>query len=142
MKTVFADPGYWIALFYPRDQWHESASRLFTVVEAERVRTFTSEMVLIEFVDFFSRFNSSIRREVVDTVNQIRRHPNTTVIPANTELFDRALELFVDRLDKQWSLTDCSSFLLMTELEITDALAHDKHFEQAGFRALLRNEPD
>ena len=46
--------------------------------------------------------------------------------------------LYADRLDQRWSVTDCSSFLIMEERGITDALAYDRDFEQAGFRALLR----
>jgi predicted nucleic acid-binding protein len=43
--------------------------------------------------------------------------------------------------DKEWSLTDCISFLLMRERGIHEALTHDHHFEQAGFVALLRSDP-
>ena len=43
-----------------------------------------------------------------------------------------------ERSDKSWSLTDCISFVVMGEHGITDALTGDRHFEQAGFRALLR----
>jgi len=53
--------------------------------------------------------------------------------------FQDALALYEQSSDKEWSLTDCSSFLIMRELKITEALAHDKHFEQAGFDALLRH---
>jgi len=41
------------------------------------------------------------------------------------------------RNDKDWSLTDCISFIVMEEHGITEALTGDRHFEQAGFRALL-----
>ena len=46
--------------------------------------------------------------------------------------------MFSERLDKEWSLTDCASFLVMQGKGIQDALTHDHHFEQMGFRALLR----
>ena len=45
------------------------------------------------------------------------------------------------RLDKSWSLTDCISFEVMRSAQATDALTYDQHFEQAGFRALLRGNP-
>jgi predicted nucleic acid-binding protein len=40
--------------------------------------------------------------------------------------------------DKKWSLTDCTSFVVMREMGITEALTGDTHFEQAGFVALLK----
>jgi uncharacterized protein len=97
-------------------------------------------MVLTEYMNFFSNFNASIRQEVVKTVTAIRQNSRTIVVPQSSLLFDRSVALYADLLDKQWSLTDCCSFLIMNELGITDALAYDKHFEQAGFRTLLRED--
>ena len=42
------------------------------------------------------------------------------------------------RQDKRWSFTDCISFAVMKQMKIADALTGDHHFEQAGFRALLK----
>ena len=53
-------------------------------------------------------------------------------------LFHRARELFRERPDKQWGITDCISFVVMQEHDVTEALTADQHFEQAGHRALLR----
>jgi uncharacterized protein len=60
------------------------------------------------------------------------------IIPASQELFDRGVELFRQRADKDRALTDCISFGVMQEEGITDGLTGDRHFEQAGFRALLK----
>ena len=60
---------------------------------------------------------------------------------ASPRLFAAGLDLYRNRPDKAWSLTDCISFVVMRERSITEALAYDRHFEQAGFRALLREEP-
>ena len=53
--------------------------------------------------------------------------------------FRTALERYASRSDQTWGLTDCLSFLVMEERGITEALAHDRDFEQAGFTALLRD---
>jgi predicted nucleic acid-binding protein len=53
-------------------------------------------------------------------------------------LFDQGFELYARRLDKDWSLTDCISFVVMREHGLTHALTGDHHFEQAGFRILLK----
>ena len=53
-------------------------------------------------------------------------------------MFDKGVGLYAARPDKDWSLTDCISFVVMQEHGITDALTGDHHFEQAGFKALLR----
>jgi predicted nucleic acid-binding protein len=68
---------------------------------------------------------------------ELDRDADTTVIPASQELFDKGVELYDARPDKQWSLTDCISFVLMEQRGITEALTADRHFEQAGFVALL-----
>jgi len=46
--------------------------------------------------------------------------------------------IFSRRVDKAWSLTDCTSFVVMQEEGLTDALTTDHHFEQAGFAVLLQ----
>ena len=50
----------------------------------------------------------------------------------------RGVALYAERPDKDWSLTDCISFVVMRKMDITEALTGDRHFEQAGFTALLK----
>lgn len=113
MKSVFADTGFWVALLNPKDRWYAQALSLYQSLELQQVRVFTSEMVLTELLNFFSKFQSSLRKEVALRVIQMEQHPNITVIPQNTQQFKRALELYLKREDKEWSLTDCSSFLII-----------------------------
>jgi predicted nucleic acid-binding protein len=64
--------------------------------------------------------------------------PHDVMIWPEQALFRRGIELYDNRLDKQWSLTDCISFVVMQQHGITEALTGDHHFEQAGFVALLK----
>jgi predicted nucleic acid-binding protein len=137
MKPVFADTGFWIALLYPKDRWHTKAITVYKKIEQRQQKVVTSEMVLTEFMNFFSKFDARLRQEAGRVVQQMRAHPNITVIAQNSQQFQQALNLYLQRPDKAWSLTDCSSFLIMGELNLTEALAHDKHFKQAGFITLL-----
>lgn len=63
--------------------------------------------------------------------------PSLEVVTVDCALVDRALELHAARPDKRWGLTDCISFVVMTDRGVTDALTADRDFRQAGFRALL-----
>jgi predicted nucleic acid-binding protein len=82
------------------------------------------------------------RAVFVDFYRAVREKAELEIIAASTELQDRGAKLFGERLDKHWSLTDCISFVTMTEHGIQEALSADRDFEEAGFRALLRHEPD
>ncbi len=83
----------------------------------------------------------SLRRAVAAAVENICNDPCCRVIPQSSDQFSSAVHLFKQRDDKQWSLTDCASILVMQEEGIAEALTHDNHFVQAGFRALLRSAP-
>jgi predicted nucleic acid-binding protein len=136
MKTIFADSGYWIAILNPRDSLHEIA------IEVSKnqgpFHTVTSEMVLAEVLNFMCREGPNVRRAAGVFTVQLRKNPNVTIMPQTSMLFQKALGLYQEREDKNWSLTDCASFMIMRENALTEALTHDDHFEQAGFTALLR----
>jgi predicted nucleic acid-binding protein len=70
-------------------------------------------------------------------VDGIKASPRITVVPPDSQLLARALRLMAERPDKDWSLTDCSSFVIVQDTGLRDALTADGHFNQAGFHALL-----
>ncbi len=137
MKKVFADTGYWIAVVNPHDDLHNKALQVSSSLGPHLI--VTTEMVLSEVAAYFSDKGSRLRQGVVDLIRSIRANPNSRVVPQTSLQFQDALALYEKSSDKEWSLTDCGSFLIMRELKITEALAHDKHFEQAGFATLLRD---
>ncbi len=62
----------------------------------------------------------------------------TMIVPTTDQLWQEGIDLYQRSSDKEWSLTDCISFVVMQREGITEALTGDKHFEQAGFTALLK----
>ena len=137
MRTVFVDTGYWIAQLNPRDDLHEKA--LTAASALGKVRIVTSEMVMVELLNDFARRGESMRRAAVALVEGLRGNPNALIVAQTSLQFKGAQALYTERQDQSWSLTDCATFLIMKEQGIEEALAHDKHFEQAGFKALLRD---
>jgi predicted nucleic acid-binding protein len=69
----------------------------------------------------------------------VRSSPFIRVVPADEELFQAGFDFFEARTDKEWSLTDCISFVVMERERLSDALTGDHHFEQAGFKALMKD---
>jgi hypothetical protein len=73
-------------------------------------------------------------------LNALEIDPLVEVIPVSEALYQRGFQLYAQRIDKDWGIIDCISFVVMQEQGLTDALTTDIHFQQAGFRALLREE--
>jgi predicted nucleic acid-binding protein len=81
---------------------------------------------------------SSCRSRIRDFVQHLRHLSACEIVPASRDLLDHALDLYHQHADKTWTLTDCVSFVIMRQREVTEALTGDQHFEQAGFVALLK----
>jgi predicted nucleic acid-binding protein len=136
MKSVFADADYWIALLHSREELHQEAARVSAGLGPARI--VTSEMVLAEVLNALGSRGETIRTKAAESIEQLRQAPNVTIVPQTGAQFAEALASYRGHRDKEWSLTDCASFLIMRESGLTEALTRDHHFEQAGFIALLR----
>ena len=133
---ILIDSGFLLALAQPTDSLHRRAAA-WTYDLAEPL--LVTEYILCETVNNLSR--RADRHRTATIVELVLKNPSYTFIHASPGLFAAGLQLHRDRPDKEWSLTDCISFHLMREHGIKRALAYDIHFEQAGFEALLRNDP-
>ena len=133
MNTVFADAFYFVARLNRRDQHHE---RVLEYSRNLHARLLTSDWVLMEVADALAASECRVRMR--DFMLHLRGLPLCEIIPASRDLLDRATDLYHQHADKEWTLTDCTSFVIMREREVREALTADRHFEQAGFVALLR----
>ena len=100
----------------------------------------TTRAVLLEIGNSLSRIALSIL-EGVALLEFLETDPRVEIVPLSEDLYRKSFEIFRRRHDKEWSLVDCMSFVVMQDRGLQDSLTTDDHFRQAGFRALLR-KPD
>ncbi len=132
MTALFVDSFFFFAILNPRDAAHTKAIDFSKQHAAPLV---TTTWVLTEVGDGLSR---SVNREALKRlIAGFRAVTANEIVVTTDELFDQGVDLYDQRRDKQWSLTDCISFVVMRHRGIQDALTGDHHYEQAGFRALL-----
>lgn len=136
---LFLDTAYINALVNTRDQWHAPAARWEKRAATERRALVTTEFVLAEIADSLAAVR--FRAQAAQVIAVLQASSLVTIVPASAQLFAAALDLYRNRADKAWGLTDCASFVVMGEVMgergLTEALTSDDHFRQAGFRALL-----
>lgn len=134
-NTLFLDTAYIYGLFNTRDQWHQKAVEWQKKVANENCPLLTTEFILTEIANGLSAFK--FRQEASNIIRLLQEEDSVQIVPATSEYFESGLSLYESRTDKDWGLTDCISFMVMKENNLTDALTTDEHFRQAGFRALL-----
>jgi predicted nucleic acid-binding protein len=134
MKAVFADSFYFFALLNEHDASHASAAEFTSQF---RGRILTTGWIITELGDGMAR--SSSRGIFVQLYRESLAKPDLVIVPCTEELLSAGINFYAARADKDWSLTDCISFVVMQREGITEALTADHHFEQAGFVPLLRS---
>jgi predicted nucleic acid-binding protein len=134
MMTRFADTFFFLALGNPTDPSHGRALEFATRQVGLLV---TTAWVLTELADALSAPVN--RPRFLSLLGSLRSNTAIEIVPPDPDVFERGIDLFSRRPDKGWSLTDCISFVVMTDRGLSEALTGDHHFEQAGFLALLRS---
>jgi predicted nucleic acid-binding protein len=132
-QATFLDTVHILALVNPADQWHARAVAWSAAISGSIL---TTGAVLVEVADALCRRDR--RRRAAAIIEDLRKDPVVRCVPVDDPLLERGLAFYQSRGDKDWSLTDCISFVVMADGGIRDALTADEHFQQAGFRALLR----
>lgn len=136
--SIFVDTSGWANLADPSQAHHQLMVSLYTEALRQRRKLVTINYVLAELVALMTSPMRFPRPAVVAFVQSIKASQDVEIVHVDVDLDNRAWRLLEQRLDKQWSLVDCSSFIIMQERGLTDALTTDHHFDQAGFVRLLR----
>ena len=138
MKKVFVDTAAWLALLNIDDIWHQQAKKIRLELVKQNYIFITTEFILLEVGDALCSQN--LRKNTANFLHNIYQLKSIKIITLSQELFQLGLSLYEQRLDKDWGLTDCISFVVMQREQIQEAFTSDKHFEQAGFIRLLQNK--
>ena len=136
MSGVFVDTAYWLALLVKEDAYHDRAETWSTHAFSPCV---TTQPVLFEVAD--ALVAPSVRDLAGSFLRDVVHDSAIVVVPVDDVLLNATAELFRARADKDWGLTDCFSFVVMNRYHLSAALTCDRHFVQAGFRALLLEVP-
>ncbi len=135
MKIIFGDTCHWIALLFPKDQWHPIAMKLARMHEYDQI--VTTDGVIDEILNYASIRGSLMRQKALLMCTQMLREPHIQVVSYTPELRQLGITLYSKRPDKGYSLTDCISMTVMHQMNITEILTGDHHFQQEGFTILF-----
>jgi uncharacterized protein len=137
-RTVFLDTSFVIALVNKDDPYHARAKALDEQLLKEGTVLLLHWGILFEIADGFARLT---RRNLgLRLLARLTGEAGYEIVPVTESLLQEALDLYRSRIDKEWGLTDCTSFVLMRQLGVAEALTADDHFIQSGFKALLLND--
>lgn len=135
MKTIFADTSGWLALVVKSDFLHEKAVEIYQKLLNQNSDFVTHDGILLEVGNSLSSIKA--RNTALKLKENIENSSRIEVVSLSPKLIEEGWKLYAERLDKDWGIVDCISFIVMQRRDITEALTTDKHFEQAGFLKLL-----
>ena len=135
-NEVFLDTAFALALSVASDEHHQKALLLADELEAQNVRLVTTQAILFEIGNALAKLR--YRQAAVDLLDALENDPNVEIVVVSEVIYAQAFHLYRNRMDKEWGITDCISFVVMDEHRLTAALTTDEHFQQAGFQSLLR----
>jgi uncharacterized protein len=134
-QPVFVDSAAWIALLHRGDALHARTIEVYRRLITAGRRLLTTSLVLVEVASALAA--PTHRKLAAELEGRYHRTEIGELVWIDEDLYRRGWQLYRARPDKAWSLVDCTSFVVMHERNISEALTSDHHFEQASFTKLL-----
>jgi predicted nucleic acid-binding protein len=138
VAEVFADTSGWVSYFIRTEPLHATARKLVSQWQADGTRVITTNYILTELVTILTNRFREPRLRLFAYADSIRTALWVEIVHIDPALDTEAWNLLRARPDKEWSLVDCASFVVMQHRGNSEALTTDHHFEQAGFVRLLK----
>lgn len=137
MSNIFADTSGWGNLIDASQPFHIQAAAIYRDCRLQGRKVITTNYVITELVALMHSPLKLPRSVAIGFVESLKTSPFIEIVHVDVRTDKKAWNLLKNRSDKEWSLVDCSSFVVMQERNIFESLATDHHFEQAGFTVLL-----
>ncbi len=138
MTDIFIDTSGWAELVDPKLPYHPLAAKIYYQTRQRKAKIVTTNYVIAEVVALLTSPLRFPRPRIIQFVEGLKTSPLVKIVYIDATLDDQAWQLLTRRADKNWSLVDCASFVVMRHYNLTEALTTDHHFEQAGLIRLLK----
>jgi predicted nucleic acid-binding protein len=138
VADLFADTAGWANLMDTSQPYHALAANLYRKARLQGQKVVTTNYIIAELVALMTSPLRIPRPSIIAFVDGIRHSPHVEIIQIDASTDEQAWLLFKARPDKDWSLVDCASFVVMQRRSLTHALTTDHHFEQAGLTRMLK----
>lgn len=132
-NSLFVDTSGWAYLVDRSTDLHHEVQTIYQQALNRQRLLVTTNYIIAELVALLTSRSRISRQQIILFVDALKAAPQVEVIHVNTELDVTAWMLLKAGTDKEWSLVDASSFVIMTKYGMTEALTTDHHFTQAGF---------
>jgi len=138
LSNLFADTSGWACLLVEAEPQHTQAMQCFAYARQQEHSIITTNYIIAELVALLHRPLRVPRNRLFQIIDTVKTAPYVQLIHIDEATDATAWDLCKNRPDKAWSLVDCTSFVVMQQLGLQEALTTDHHFEQAGFLRLLK----
>lgn len=132
-NSLFVDTSGWAYLVDRSTALHRDVQTIYQQAIAQQRLLVTTNYIIAELVALLTSRSRISRQQIVLFIDALKAASQVEIIHINTELDAEAWMLLKKRADKEWSLVDVSSFVVMARYGMTEALTTDHHFTQAGF---------
>jgi predicted nucleic acid-binding protein len=138
MADLFADTSGWGNLVDASQPYHDLTADLYVALRRQGRKLVTTNYILAELIALLTSPLRIPRARSIEFIDRLRKSPYVEVVHIDSSTDAEAWQLLKSYSDKDWSLVDCASFVMMRRLGIVEALTTDHHFEQAGLVRLLK----
>lgn len=126
----------WIATINKSDNYHEICLGILEELLNNQAKLITTNYVVVETINSLSKVD--FRKTVIEFIDKLEKSPSVQIIKITDEIYHNAWTFYKQRMDKDWVITDCTSFEVMRAFNIKKAFTNDKHFEQAGYSLVIK----